>query len=441
MQIVIFGASGDLAKRKLFPSLETVSSTKIIAYARSPLQNTFHKILRDCSPFSDDFLQKIEYVQGEYNNLTNIPMTNSLYYFSVPPSTYLVLLKAMSDFKGVIAIEKPFAINTKDFKDIYNFSKSNKNIEFRLIDHYLLKPTCLAMNEIRKKVYLKDICSVLVMSKEELGIEGRSYFNDTGIIKDILQNHLLSLYSTLFGGKDRYSVLCDTVIGKKRMIGQYREYCSEFGSPSKTETFALIEAINQKEKFKVIFLAGKGLSEKKTEIRVKYKKSGFRKVIDMLHEFNKGVGIGINNKENDNFEIILSNSDPMKNKVNLENNDSCDMVKINDLKKIELIINIAPRNEIYVVIEHKDKIYEYVIMKKDEIKNIAASLYGNLDDHAIIFDSILNKKEFPVTSLEEAEKEWELFGNLKLGELQIYEKGEDIPRFSEELLQEMLYKN
>lgn len=554
MKIIIFGASGDLSKRKLFPSLAKTEPSRIIAYSRSDLKKLFKQRLCESYAYSDEFLQRVEYVQGEYDDLgtllsqyvtnndvldknkmdlslqteitkqTNEEKYNQvikdeeiLYYLSVPPSLYLTVINGLKSYKGIIAIEKPFARTCSDFNRIHRFTQENPQFKFKLIDHYLLKPICLCMGDIQRRIHLDDICSVLVMAKEELGIEGRSYFDDTGIVKDIVQNHLLSLYSQLFAnlnnsGEDkknigknndgknnvsknsidknnitednvtednlsnnystndnqkRQNVLCDTFLTGRSVIGQYREYCDELGHRSETETFALVEMFNERKKMKVILVSGKGLNEKRTEIRIRYKKEGFLKVINKLNQ--RGIYIDSESKEKnfDGIELLIEKESSDKNSngkssedFNFKNTNNVHKtitdssietinyadksndanyirVKLKDIKKIELVLNLAPRNEIYLNIEINGKTKEYIIFKKDEIKEIVKRKYGILNDHALVFDCLIKGKEFPVTEIEEGKKEWELFDKLERKKMIYYEKGEEMPKEAEKILKEL----
>ncbi|KAM0686604.1 Glucose-6-phosphate 1-dehydrogenase [Conglomerata obtusa] len=574
MKIIIFGASGDLSKRKLFPSLAQTEPSRIIAYSRSDLKKSFKQRLCESYAYSDEFLQRVEYVQGEYDDLSTLlsqyvtnndvldsetknkinsslqteitKQTNEekynqvsidneetmLYYLSVPPSLYLTVINGLKSYKGIIAIEKPFARTCSDFNQIHRFTQENPQFKFKLIDHYLLKPICLCMGDIQRRIHLDDICSVLVMAKEELGIEGRSYFDDTGIVKDIVQNHLLSLYSQLFanlnnsaeGKKDigknndgknnvsknidsknnvsknnvsknnvsknsidknndtddnvsnnystndnqkRQNVLCDTFLTGRSVIGQYREYCDELGHRSETETFALVEMFNERKKMKVILVSGKGLNEKRTEIRIRYKKEGFLKVINKLNQ--RGIYIDAESKEKnyDGIELLIEKESSEKNcnskssedfsfkntnnahktindssietinYADKSNDANYVRVKLKDIKKIELVLNLAPRNEIYLNIEINGKTKEYIILKKDEIKEMVKRKYGILNDHALVFDCLIMGKEFPVTEIEEGKKEWELFDKLERKKMIYYEKGEEMPKEAEKILNEL----
>jgi glucose-6-phosphate 1-dehydrogenase len=146
MKIVIFGASGDLAKRKLFPALSRINTegVEIIGYARSRFDRPFTEVLSDLFPYDKKFLERIKYIQGEYDNLTELKKqltSDTCFYMSVPPTVYKTILKELEsiDYKNV-AIEKPFGNDYKNLKEISEFRVE----KMLFIDHFLLKPLSVA---------------------------------------------------------------------------------------------------------------------------------------------------------------------------------------------------------------------------------------------------------------------------------------------------------
>lgn len=397
MAIIIFGASGDLARRKLFPSLSNIK-TKIVGYARSKITN-FQDKLAEFHTYSDEFLKNIEYINGEYNDLEPLEKyfkEDNVYYFSVPPSVYVSLLLEIKKrfIKGVIAIEKPFASDLVNYNEIVDILEKS-NFKICLIDHYLLKPIAVSMKYLVKPNF-KHVESVFFIVKERVGIEGRTYFDDTGIIRDIIQNHLLELYALLLGD-DRVDVLKKTNLKEDAIFGQYVGYANELGKKSNTETFGLVQLKNKRIDANFVLLAGKGMDEKLTEIRVKYKEEFYKSTIEGFAK----TGI--------------------------------DYAHLHDIESVELVYNIAPKNEVFLEIKLNDEKRIFVIHSKEEINGFKNNEF-ELEDHALVFDALARNEDFPVTSIEEGKIEWEMFETVKDKKLFYYEKGTNMPKEAKEMI-------
>lgn len=434
MKIVIFGASGDLSKRKIFPSLSKLNlkSTRIIAYSRSDLSATFQSQLEEFHSYDGSFFERIDYVKGDYKEISLCKEEEYIFYFSVPPTVYVDILNGLSAFKGgSIAIEKPFGACSSGFNNIVVFKQEHPQFNIVLIDHYLLKPLCLMLPLIRREIVLDEsVFRIDFISKEELGVEGRLYFDATGIVKDIVQNHLLELYSTLLCDSSegmrneengRVEILKHTNITDKYAFGQYKGYEEEIGTQSKTETFAHIFVHNDLQRYKDIlfsFTAGKGMDEKRTEIRIQYKREHYKRVIETTLKTVK-----YNNE--DNFSLsqltVSSNEDNLVNKAHI--------------KDVTLVVNLTPMNNVTLFVEVNDKVHAFNIFEKSKILEYFEGLYGKLDDHAVIFDALLNKRDVPSTALEEGLHEWRIFGDLMIEPSFFYEKGISFPEEAEILLE------
>lgn len=237
---VIFGASGDLSHKKTFPALFRLyqrnffsSGFKLIGYARTnqsleefrtSIKNTLLENNNDSRSLAlvDDFLSFVFYCRGNYDsdvdiqqlytfissiilNSSNIAIT---YYLAVPSIIFHTLaLKIRSCLynlcsKNRIVIEKPFG---KTFADVCSLDKCISNLfdeeEVFRIDHYLGKEMVKAILTLRFSNRIFSSCwnnecidMIQIVFKENFGIYGRAgYFNEYGIIKDIIQNHLLQI--------------------------------------------------------------------------------------------------------------------------------------------------------------------------------------------------------------------------------------------------------
>lgn len=290
-QVIVFGASGDLAKRKIYPALHTLflkkkipEQTKIIGYGRSTFEgNAFIEQVTSFihPPVHQGFIDICEYVSGGYadfgglqswlNEDTEGTESNRLFYLSLPPSSYkqvvaqLPLLYSSSGWNRVI-LEKPFGYDLASFYDLKeHVDKYIYRDDLFLIDHYLGKA---AVEYMRKNGPLLDHPrKIEVLFSEEIGVEGRQYFDESGIIRDIVQNHLLQLVATLINPRDKLSVLKGITRFKKDMtiIAQYTGYPF---SPSKTPTY--VHTMCEWNDILITMKAGKALSGKFVDIILEY---------------------------------------------------------------------------------------------------------------------------------------------------------------------------
>ncbi|MDH3973604.1 MAG: glucose-6-phosphate dehydrogenase [Deltaproteobacteria bacterium] len=241
--IVIFGASGDLTKRKLIPSLFRLyingllpSEFLIVGTGRKDMGNDafrdkMKKALGNDSAFKNkenkikEFLSTLYYEQLDYSDLTayeklshklkeleseGIPGGNRIYYLSTPPSVYTTItenlgLSHLSMENGGwrrIVIEKPFGRDLDSARalnaHIRHYFKENQI--FR-IDHYLGKETVQDIlmfrfaNSIFEPIWdRRYIDHVQITTAESIGIENRAgYYDKSGVMRDMFQNHMLQL--------------------------------------------------------------------------------------------------------------------------------------------------------------------------------------------------------------------------------------------------------
>jgi glucose-6-phosphate 1-dehydrogenase len=244
---VIFGASGDLARRKLLPALYNLALSRllppgmaVVGFALTPMEEEqFRKDMHDAvAEFSrrkpidetvwQDFASRLYYVQGTFGDeasfarlrekLGEIDRTcgtrgNRIYYLAVPPSTFPVVVGDLSQAHLVadandaarytrVIIEKPFG------RDLASGDALNAELHrvfderqiFR-IDHYLGKETVqniMALrfgNAIFEPIWNRNhVDHMQITVAEDLGVEGRGkFYEEAGTTRDIVQNHLLQL--------------------------------------------------------------------------------------------------------------------------------------------------------------------------------------------------------------------------------------------------------
>ncbi|MDP8990726.1 MAG: glucose-6-phosphate dehydrogenase [Acidobacteriota bacterium] len=242
--IVIFGANGDLTKRKLIPSLYRLAyerrlpaTVSIIGTSRtgmsddefrSKMHDAVKEFLED-SPFDEEqwtgFAKSLHYIAGDLgdpalysaikNKLTELGRANVLYYLATQPSYYGEVAERIgatglgrSDANGWqrIVIEKPFG------HDLASARELNQRVhgvfaeaDVYRIDHYLGKETVqniLAFrfgNGIFEPLWNRRYVNhVQITAAESIGVEGRgAYYQEAGAVRDMIQNHLLQVMATV----------------------------------------------------------------------------------------------------------------------------------------------------------------------------------------------------------------------------------------------------
>jgi glucose-6-phosphate 1-dehydrogenase len=234
--VVIFGASGDLTKRKLIPALYNLHQQNLLGHpfailgvSRTEMDDIdFRQKMMEFLPTNDtsaDFIQHLHYESlqtsdpNEYLKLkerieklkvdTAAP-GNILFYLSTPPSLYPLVPKYLAQvglnietdgFKRLI-VEKPFGTDLESAKklntDLLDYFEEE---QIYRIDHYLGKETVQNLLVLRFSNSLweplwnhKYIDHIQITSSESLGVEKRGgYYDHSGAMRDMVQNHLLQL--------------------------------------------------------------------------------------------------------------------------------------------------------------------------------------------------------------------------------------------------------
>ena len=238
--LVIFGASGDLTKRKLIPALYELHTRKllpehfgVLGVSRTRLSDLdFRKRMKEFLPDQphyqsdiDAFTEHLFYQPLSTADSSDYPILKSrlkslgkelsipenyIYYLSTPPNLYEIIPKSLAEvglndssegFKRLI-IEKPFGTDLNSAKAL-NINLLNYFAEDQLyrIDHYLGKETVQNMlvtrfsNGIFEPVWNRNfIHHIQISAAETLGVEDRGgYYDHSGALRDMVQNHLMQL--------------------------------------------------------------------------------------------------------------------------------------------------------------------------------------------------------------------------------------------------------
>ncbi|KAL0331892.1 UNVERIFIED_CONTAM: Glucose-6-phosphate 1-dehydrogenase, cytoplasmic isoform [Sesamum calycinum] len=327
LSIIVLGASGDLAKKKTFPALFNLyrqgflqsNEVHIFGYSRTKLSDDdLRDRIRGYLPQGkeltndvSDFLQLIKYVSGSYDapegfqeldkaiseheiskNSTE-GSSRRLFYLALPPSVYPQVCKMIksycmnkSDLGGWtrIVVEKPFG------KDLASAEELSSQIG-ELFDEPQIYLGASFCKSLLLPLWNRDnIANVQIVFREDFGTEGRGgYFDQYGIIRDIIQNHLLQVLCLVAMEKpvslkpehirdEKVKVLQSVVPIKDEevVLGQYQGYKDDPTVPndSNTPTFATVILHIHNERWEgvpFILKAGKALNSRKAEIRVQFK--------------------------------------------------------------------------------------------------------------------------------------------------------------------------
>ncbi len=243
--IVIFGATGDLTKRKILPALYNLSAgghlpehLAVVGYARADwddqsFRDQARRAIEDFSRTGLDgdawrrFAPSLAYVRGSFDDTDRLGALTErlaefdrsreinagrLYYLATPPSAFPVIVQGLGEVgpgradRTRIIIEKPFGHDlesARELNDVVHAVFQEPQV-FR-IDHYLGKETVQNLitfrfaNSLWERVWNRDgIDHVQFTVAESIGIEQRgAYYEEAGALRDLIQNHMIQVLAFL----------------------------------------------------------------------------------------------------------------------------------------------------------------------------------------------------------------------------------------------------
>lgn len=253
-QLIIFGATGDLASLKLFPAIyelfiqeQLPEYFQVIGFGRTAFsseafQKHFQKSVEErygpTPKGLDELLKNIFYFNGQYdshesfhkldeycqeiakekvtaektNSQLSVNLVERVAYFSVPPNVFglivenlaVTLKKSSSPLK--IVIEKPFGVDEKSAEHLFNIISEHFDEEnVYLLDHFLGKRPIQSILKLRMEnnvinlmINGREIAGIKITAWEKGGVDKRiGYYDQVGAMKDMIQSHLLQVLALI----------------------------------------------------------------------------------------------------------------------------------------------------------------------------------------------------------------------------------------------------
>jgi glucose-6-phosphate 1-dehydrogenase len=330
--LVFFGATGDLAYKKIFPALQAMIRRSrldmpIIGVAKSCWDlDQFKSRAKDSlekhstldpTAFAN-LCDRLRYVDGDYGDPTTFvklrqALANAqrpLHYLAIPPSLFATVVEGLTKAGCVtnarVVVEKPFGRDLASAKELnHTLHRFFPEQAIFRIDHYLGK------EPVQNLIYFRfanpvveaswnrtHIESVQITMAEKFGVEGRGkFYEEAGAIRDVVQNHMLQVIACLAmecpatgdeedrrDERGRLLTAVRTLIPTDIIRGQFVGYRREPGvaSDSKVETFAAARFYIDNDRWSNVpfyVRVGKCLPVTATEVLVRFKRLS-RRVLD-----------------------------------------------------------------------------------------------------------------------------------------------------------------